>query len=115
MKTASPPDEMLREVDWKQVVFIVAGVPAPVLFSMGGISATIGAPAWLVWTISFILTALLTAPNHFTAVGDPKGGWFFLPPWECWRNWARDTVTAAIRDFNRQGESLRLVRDGIVA
>jgi hypothetical protein len=79
MKTASPPDEMLREVDWKQVVFIVAGVPAPVLFSMGGISATIGAPAWLVWTISFILTALLTAPNHFTAVGDPKGGWFFLP------------------------------------
>ena len=54
MKTASPPDEMLREVDWKQVVFIVAGVPAPVLFSMGGISATIGAPAWLVWTISVL-------------------------------------------------------------
>ena len=45
---------MLRDVDWKQVVFIAAGVPALVLFSMGGISATIGAPAWLVWTISVL-------------------------------------------------------------
>jgi hypothetical protein len=36
-----------------------------------------------------ILTARLTARNHFTAVGDPKSGWFFLPPWECWKNWAR--------------------------
>jgi hypothetical protein len=35
-------------------VIIVTGVPAPVLFSMGGISATIGAPAWLVWTISVL-------------------------------------------------------------
>ena len=32
-----------------------------------------------------ILTALLTARNHFTDVGDPKGAWFFLPPWECLR------------------------------
>jgi hypothetical protein len=45
---------MLRDVDWKQVVFIVAGVPALALFSMGGISATVGAPAWLVWTISVL-------------------------------------------------------------
>jgi amino acid transporter len=54
MKTTSPTDRMLRDVDWKQVVFIAAGVPALVLFSMGGISATIGAPAWLVWTISVL-------------------------------------------------------------
>lgn len=27
-----------------------------------------------------VLTALLTARNHFTAVGDVEGGWFFLPP-----------------------------------
>ena len=35
-------------------MFIAAGVPALVLFSMGGISATIGAAAWLVWTISVL-------------------------------------------------------------
>lgn len=46
--------QIIRDVDWKQVVFIAAGVPALVLFSMGGISATIGAPAWLVWTISVL-------------------------------------------------------------
>jgi hypothetical protein len=44
VKTASPTDRMLRDVDCKQVVFIAAGVPALVLFSTGG-SATIGAPA----------------------------------------------------------------------
>ena len=45
---------MIRDVDWRQVVFIAAGVPALVLFSMGAISATVGAPAWLVWTISVL-------------------------------------------------------------
>ena len=35
---ASPGSTMLRDVDWKQVVFVAAGVPALVLFSMGGIS-----------------------------------------------------------------------------
>ena len=46
--TAGSTDRMMRDVDWKQVVFLAAGVPALVLFSMGAISATIGAPAWLV-------------------------------------------------------------------
>ena len=41
----STTPNMMRDVDWKQVVFIAAGVPALVLFSMGGISATIGSPA----------------------------------------------------------------------
>ena len=52
--TSVSTPHMMRDVDWKQVVFIAAGVPALVLFSMGGISATVGAPAWLVWTISVL-------------------------------------------------------------
>ena len=38
---------MRRAIDWKNAFFIAAGVPALVLFSMGAISATVGAPAWL--------------------------------------------------------------------
>src|ERR1043165_4325903 len=45
---------MRRAIDWKHAFFVAAGVPALVLFSMGAISATIGAPAWLVWTISVL-------------------------------------------------------------
>ena len=52
--TTGSDQHMMRDVDWKQVVFIAAGVPALVLFSMGGISATVGSPAWLVWTISVL-------------------------------------------------------------
>jgi hypothetical protein len=36
-----------------------------------------------------VLTGLLTAHGHFTAIGDVQGGWFFLPPWSCWEKWAR--------------------------
>ncbi len=45
---------MRRAIDWKHAFFVAAGVPALVLFSMGGISATVGAPAWLVWTLSVL-------------------------------------------------------------
>jgi len=45
---------MRRAIDWKQGFFVAAGSPSFVLFSMGAISATIGTPAWLVWTLSVL-------------------------------------------------------------
>ena len=33
------------------------------------------------------------------AVGDPAGGYFFLPPWPCWAAWAREELA-------RQGDRL---------
>jgi amino acid transporter len=50
--TAEEAGVLKRDIDWKGAFFVAIGVPALVLFSMGGISATVGAPAWLVWTIS---------------------------------------------------------------
>lgn len=41
-----------RAIDWKHAFWIASGVPALVLFSIGGIAATIGNPSWLVWIIS---------------------------------------------------------------
>src|SRR6202046_4598251 len=110
MMTASPTDEMLREVDWKQVVFIAAGVPALVLFSMGGISATIGAPAWLVWTISVLFgfaqsfTYAEIAGLHPSKTGGTAvhgaAAWIryssILAPLSLWSNWPAWTPVLAI-------------------
>lgn len=46
---------MRRDIGWLGAFFIAAGVPALVLFSMGGISALTGPVAVLVWTISVFI------------------------------------------------------------
>ena len=103
-------DRMLRDVDWKQVVFIAAGVPALVLFSMGGISATVGAPAWLVWTISVLfgfaqsftyaeIAGLHPSKTGGTAVHGATA-WIrysrILAPLSLWSNWLAWTPVLAI-------------------
>ncbi|HEX7200794.1 MAG TPA: amino acid permease, partial [Dongiaceae bacterium] len=101
---------MLRDVDWKQVVFVAAGVPALVLFSMGGISATVGAPAWLVWTISVLfgfaqaftyaeIAGLHPSKTGGTAVHGATA-WIrysrILAPLSLWSNWLAWTPVLAI-------------------
>jgi amino acid transporter len=46
---------MRRDLSWLGAFFVAAGVPALVLFSMGGISALTGPVAVLVWTISVLI------------------------------------------------------------
>jgi amino acid transporter len=46
---------MRRDIGWLGAFFIAAGVPALVLFSMGGISALTGPVAVLVWTLSVLI------------------------------------------------------------
>lgn len=52
--TAGPTtDEGLqRTLTWKGAFWIASGVPALVLFSIGTIASTVGAPSVLVWTVS---------------------------------------------------------------
>ncbi len=47
--------KMRRDLSWVGAFFLAAGVPALVLFSMGGISALTGPVAVLVWTISVLI------------------------------------------------------------
>jgi amino acid transporter len=108
--TSQSTDRMMRDVDWKQVVFIAAGVPALVLFSMGAISATIGAPAWLVWTISVLfgfaqaftyaeIAGLHPSKTGGTAVHGATA-WIrysrILAPLSLWSNWLAWTPVLAI-------------------
>ena len=46
---------MRRDVNWWQVVFIAAGSPALVMFSLGGISAVTGTISPLVWVVSVLI------------------------------------------------------------
>jgi amino acid transporter len=44
-----------RTIDWRGAFWVASGVPALVLFSIGGISGMVGNLAFLVWTASMIM------------------------------------------------------------
>ncbi len=49
---ASSGHTLHRAIRWPQAFWLASGVPALVLFSIGGIAATIGNPSWAIWIIS---------------------------------------------------------------
>lgn len=49
---AAQQGNLHRKIGWQGAFWVASGVPALVLFSIGAIAATVGKPAWLVWTIS---------------------------------------------------------------
>src|ERR1700741_5037794 len=110
VSSTSAASLMMRHVDWKQIVFVAAGVPALVLFSMGAISATVGTPAWVVWTIS-VLFGFVQAFTYAEIAGlhpSKSGGtavhgataWIrysrLLAPLSLWSNWLAWTPVLAI-------------------
>ncbi len=46
---------LLRTIDWKKTFWIASGVPPLVLFSIGGIAATVGTPSYIDWTLSILM------------------------------------------------------------
>ena len=44
--------KLVRSIGWKDAFWMASGVPALVLFSIGGIAATIGNPSWVIWILS---------------------------------------------------------------
>ena len=56
-----------------------------------------------------LLTAAAVAAGRYTAVGDPEGGYFFLPPWELWASWARQELETQ----RRRMESVEVWIDGV--
>ncbi len=47
-----------REIGWTHAVWVATGAPALVLFSIGGIAATVGSPSWLCWIVSVCIGAI---------------------------------------------------------
>lgn len=54
-ETSSGQGELVRAIDWKGAFWVASGVPALVLFSIGGIAGTVGIPAFVIWTLSMIM------------------------------------------------------------
>jgi len=48
-------NELQRTLSWTGAFWVASGIPALVLFSIGGIAATIGAPSWAVWALSITM------------------------------------------------------------
>jgi len=53
-----------------------------------------------------LLTAALAAQGTATIVGEPEGGWFWLPPWLAWRPWAKQGFERAARAMAVKGQFL---------
>ncbi len=51
----APSKELVRAIDWTGAFWVASGVPALVLFSIGGIAGTAGKVAFLVWICSMIM------------------------------------------------------------
>src|SRR5216117_17328 len=52
---AEPGSQLHRTINWKGAFWVASGVPALVLFSIGGIAGTVGVPAFIIWTVSMLL------------------------------------------------------------
>lgn len=50
----SSSSQLVRAIDWRGAFWVASGVPALVLFSIGGIAGVAGKVAFLVWTVSMI-------------------------------------------------------------
>ena len=46
--------ELRRSITWKDAFWVASGVPALVLFSIGGIAVTVGTPSWLCWVLAVV-------------------------------------------------------------
>src|SRR5258708_11477455 len=44
-----------RTIGWGDAFWVASGVPALVLFSIGGIAATVGTPSYVVWPLSVLI------------------------------------------------------------
>ncbi|WP_339852269.1 APC family permease [Roseovarius nubinhibens] len=108
---AAPGDGTLhRAIRWPQAFWLASGVPALVLFSIGGIAATIGNPSWVIWMLS-VSFGFLQAFIYAEIAGlfpSKSGGasvygaaaWVryskLLAPLSVWCNWLAWTPVLAI-------------------
>ncbi|MDZ4093592.1 MAG: APC family permease [Paracoccaceae bacterium] len=99
-----------RTIGWQGAFWVAAGVPALVLFSIGGISATVGTPSWVVWILS-VAFGYVQAHTYAEIAGlfpSKSGGasvygaaaWVrysrIIAPLSVWCNWLAWTPVLAI-------------------
>jgi amino acid transporter len=102
-ETMSSPakGELVRSIDWRGAFWVASGVPALVLFSIGGIAGTVGIPAFAIWAVSMVM-GFIQSFTYAEIAGlfpNKSGGasvygaaaWLkygkFIAPLSVWCNW----------------------------
>lgn len=99
--TANGEHALKRAIDWRGAFWVASGVPALVLFSIGGIAGTVGNAAFAVWIVSMIM-GFIQSFTYAEIAGlfpNKSGGasiygaaaWLrygkFIAPLSVWCNW----------------------------
>jgi amino acid transporter len=99
--TVSGEHGLKRTIDWKGAFWVASGVPALVVFSIGGIAGTVGIPAYAVWICSMLM-GFIQSFTYAEIAGlfpNKSGGasvygaaaWLrygkFIAPLSVWGNW----------------------------
>jgi len=99
--STSTEHALKRAIDWRGAFWVASGVPALVLFSIGGIAGTVGIPAYAVWIVSMLM-GFIQSFTYAEIAGlfpNKSGGasvygaaaWLrygkFIAPLSVWCNW----------------------------
>lgn len=108
--TVLKKDTMHRAISWKGAFWVASGAPAFVLFSIGGLAATIGKLAIVIWVISMVM-GLIQSFTYAEIAGlypDKSGGasiygasaWLrygkLIAPLSVWCNWVAWTSVLSL-------------------
>ena len=99
-----------RRISWTGAFWVASGVPALLLFAIGGVAATVGKASWLVWTVSitFVFIQSFTYAEIASLFPGKSGGasihgaiaWIrygkLLAPISVWCNWFAWSVVLSI-------------------
>src|SRR5688500_18127633 len=121
--TANGEHALKRSISWQGAFWVASGVPALVLFSIGGIAATVGVPAYTVWIVSMLM-GFIQSFTYAEIAGlfpNKSGGasvygaaaWLrygkFIAPLSVWCNWIAWTPVLSLGTAIAAGYILNLM------
>jgi amino acid transporter len=121
--TANGENSLKRAIDWRGAFWVASGVPALVVFSIGGIAGTVGIPAYTVWIVSMCM-GFIQSFTYAEIAGlfpNKSGGasvygaaaWLrygkFLAPLSVWCNWIAWTPVLSLGTAIAAGYILNLM------
>ena len=121
--TANGEHALKRTISWRGAFWVASGVPALVVFSIGGIAGTVGIPAYTVWIVSMLM-GFIQSFTYAEIAGlfpNKSGGasvygaaaWLrygkFIAPLSVWCNWIAWTPVLSLGTAIAAGYILNLM------